>query len=64
MTSHPKGGPRIPARGYKKKIAKLEAENAELKVALAEAERRCVSLGMREASRGGKGPQEAADESL
>ena len=25
MTSHPKYGPRVPARGYKKKIAKLQA---------------------------------------
>jgi|GEM_PF-2952907 len=44
MTSYPKSGHRMPSHGYKKKIAKLEAENAELKVALADAERRCAVL--------------------
>lgn len=39
MTSHPKDGSRIPARGYKRKIALFEAENADLKMALAEAAR-------------------------
>ena len=47
MTSHPKNGPRIPARGYKKKIAKLEAENAELKMALADMERKVAFMESR-----------------
>ena len=46
MTRVP-GVPRKPGGGFKKKIAKLEAENGELKQALAESEKRCAILEYR-----------------
>lgn len=45
MKSHPQDGPRHPARGYKKKIAELEAECERLREEVSKSDAVCRKLG-------------------